>query len=202
MVFTASWQMRVISSHFSPSIRSFFHHPGAAAGDDLIEAQVVHHVLGVHTAGGHPPQGGVGAGHRLQLGHAAVLLGGEELHHVQAHAHGLLHLAGGGGSGHHGHALVDDVAGDHGVEAGADDKLGPGGDGPVGLLGGENRAGSHQHVGDLVNNAADGLLAGGGAEGDLGGRQTALHQGLGQGDRLVGVVDGNDRDDADFIYFL
>ena len=53
-----------------------------------------------------------------------------------------------------------------------------------------------------MDDAADGLLAGGGAEGDLGGGQTALHQGLGQGDRLVGVVDGNDRDDADFIYFL
>ena len=54
----------------------------------------------------------------------------------------------------------------------------------------------------LRGDAADGLLAGGGTEGDLGGGQAALHQGLGQGDRLVGVVDGDDRDDADLIHSL
>ena len=172
------------------------YHPGAAAGDDAVKAQVVHHILGVHAAGGHPAQVGVGAGQSLQLGHAAVLLGGEELHHVQTHAHGLLHLTRSGGAGHHDHALVQNVAGDLGVEAGADDKLRAGGNGTVGLLLSEHGAGAHQHVGHFGNNAADSFLGGSGAEGNLGSGQAALYQSTGQRYRFLSVVNGNDRNNA------
>ena len=77
-----------------------------------------------------------------------------------------------------------------------------GGNGPIGLLLGEHGAGTHQHVGHFGHNAADSLLRGGGAEGDLGGRQAALYQSLGQGHGLLRVVNGDDGDDANFKYLF
>ena len=49
----------------------------------------------------------------------------------------------------------------------------PGCHGPVGLLAGEHRARPHQHLGDLLDDGADRVLGGGGAEGDLGGGQAS-----------------------------
>src|SRR5699024_8997093 len=97
-------------------------HPGAAHGDDLVVAQVVVHVLGVDAAGAHPLAGFQRSADVLQHIHAAVGLGREELDHFAAHVHGLLHLAGGGGAGHHDAALVDDVLADIGVKTRRHDK--------------------------------------------------------------------------------
>ena len=172
------------------------HHPGAAAGHNLIEGEVIHHVLGVDAAGGHPLQIAVGAGQGFQLLHAAVVLGGEELDHVQTHGHGLLHLAAGGGAGQHQRALGQAVTHHVGVEAGGNDELAAGVQGTVQLLVGQHGAGAYQHLGHFLDDGADGVLGGGGAEGDLGGGQAAGHQGLGQRHGLAGVFNGDDGDDT------
>ena len=88
------------------------------------------------------------------------------------------------------------------VIAGGDDELGACGQGAVALLQVEHSAGTHQHLGDFGGDAADGLLTGGGAEGDLGGGQVAFYQGAGQGHGFVRVVNGDDGDDANFKYLF
>ena len=178
------------------------HHPGAAAGNDLVKGQVVQQVFGVDAARGHPAQVCVRAGHGFQLGDAAVLFGREEFHNVQAHAHGLLHLARSSGAGHHQHALVDDIFGDLGVKARADDELDAGGDGSVRLLLRQHGARAHQHFRYFGHDALDGLLGRCGAERDLGRGQAAFDQGLCQRHSLVCVVDGDDGHDADVVDFL
>ena len=183
---TASLQMAVLD------------HPGAAAGDDLVKGEVVHHVLGVDAAGGHPLELTVGAGEGLELLDAAVVLGREELDHLEAQGHGLLHLAAGGGAGEHQGALVKAVLHGVGVKAGGDDELGAGSQGAVQTLAAGDGAGADDHIGHLGRDGADGLLGCGGAEGDLGRVEAAGHEGLGQRHGLAGVVNGDDRHDADF----
>lgn len=171
-------------------------HPGAADGGDLVEAQVLVDILGRDAAGAHPLQVLVGAGAVLQEADAAVGLGGEELQNVQTHADGLLHLAQSGGAGDHQTALVDDVLGQLGDEAGGDQEGAASGQSAVSLLVGDDGAGAQQHLGDLGGDGLDGILSGGGAEGDLGGGQTTGDQSLGQGNGLGGIIDGDDGDNA------
>ena len=49
---------------------------------------------------------------------------------------------------------------------------------------------------------ADALFGTGGAEGDLGGGQTAIHQGFAEGDRLVNAVESDNGDNTDFVNTL
>ncbi len=177
-------------------------HPGAAAGENLVKGEVVHQVLGVDAAGGHPFQTLIGSRHGPELGHTAVLLGGEEFYRLQAQRHGLLHLAGGGGAGQHQRPLGLDIAHRIRVEPGADDKLRPGGQGPVHLFAGEDGARPHQHFGRLRRDGLHCLLGGGGAEGHLCGGQTARHQSAGQRHGFFGVVNGDYRNDADPVNLL
>ena len=171
--------------------------PGAAAGDDLVEGEVVHHVLGVDAAGGHPLELTVRACQGLELLDAAVVLGGEELDHFEPEGHGLLHLAAGGGAGEHERALVEAVLHGIGVEAGGDDELGTGGQRAVKALTAGDGARADDHIGHLGGDGTDRLLGGGGAEGDLGGVQAARDQGPGEGHGLLGIVNGDDRHNAD-----
>lgn len=194
---TASRLKRVISAQFSCWMRSFFTIQGAAAGHDLVKGQIIRQILGIDAAGGHPFQGFVGAGQSLQLGHAAVLLGGEELYYLQTQRHSLLHLAGSGGAGDHERTLGQTVAHHVGVEAGTDDEPGTGVQRTIQLVVGQHRAGTYQHFRDLPADGTDSRLAGGGAEGDLGHRQPSGYQCFCQRHGLFGVVDGDDRDDAD-----
>ena len=138
----------------------------------------------------------------LQLVHAAVGLGREELNALATHVHGLLHLAGGGGAGHHDAALVDDVLADLGVKAGGNDEGSAGGHSAVSLINGQDSAGTQQHIGQFLVDLLDALLSTSGAEGDLGGGQAAVHQGLAQGQGLVRAVESNDRDNADLVNTL
>ena len=138
----------------------------------------------------------------FSIPHAAVGLGGEELEGLAAHVHGLLHLACGGGAGHGQAALVNDILGDVGIEAGSDDEGGARIDGAVHLLLGQHGAGAQQHLGHLLVDQADALLGAGGAEGDLGGGQAAVRQGLAQGQGLVHAVEGDDGDNADLVNTL
>ena len=177
-------------------------HPGAADSDDLVVAQIVVDILGVDTASAHPLAGLEGSADILQLVHAAVGLCGEELNALAAHVHGLLHLAGGGGAGHHDAALVDDVLADLGVKAGGNDEGSAGGHSAVSLINGQDSAGAQQHIGQFLVDLLDALLSTSGAEGDLGGGQAAVHQGLAQGQGLVRAVESNDRDNADLVNTL
>ena len=173
------------------------HHPGAAAGEDAVIAQVVHQVLGVHAAGGHEVQLGEHGGQGLDAVDTAGLLGGEELHILQAGVGGAGHVGGVDTAGEDQHALLLAVGHQGLVIAGGDDELGACGQGAVALLQVEHSAGTHQHLGEYGGDAADGLLTGGGAEGDLGGGQAAGQQGAGQRDGLLSVIDGDDRDHTD-----
>ena len=177
-------------------------HPGAADGDDLVVAQVVVDVLGVDAAGAHPLAGLEGSADVLQLVHAAVGLGREELDDLAAHVHGLLHLACGGGAGHHDAALVDDVLADLGVKAGGNDEGSTGSHSAVSLILGQDSAGAQQHIGQLLMDLLDAILGAGGAEGDLRSRQAAGHQGLAQGQGLIHAVESNDRNNADLVNTL
>ena len=89
------------------------------------------------------------------------------------------------------------MPGDAGVVAGGHDEAGAGGHGPVGLLTGEHRARSHQHLRHFPDNGADGVLRRGGTEGDLGGGEAAGSQSPGQGDRFRCVFNGDDGYNAD-----
>ena len=173
------------------------HHPGAPAGHDLVEGEVVHQVLCIDPAGGHPLKGLIRPGDRLELGHAAVLFGGKELYHVQAQAHGLLHLAGCGGAGDHQGPLGKDIPYGVRIKTGADDEFRPRVQGPVHLLAGQHGARAHQHLGDLPRDGAHGLLGRGGAEGHFRHRQAARHQRPRQRHRLLRVVDGDHGHNAD-----
>ena len=66
--------------------------------------------------------------------------------------------------------------------------------------------GAHQHLGASLGDALDGLLGGGGAEGDLRHGQTAGNQRLGKGNGVLGVVQldhGHDAQGFDlFAHFL
>jgi len=174
-------------------------HPGAADCEDLVIAQIVVDVLGVDAAGAHPAGTLQGSADVLQHTHAAVCLGGEELQSLAAHVHGLLHLACGGGAGHHDAALVDDVLADLGVEAGRDDEGSACSHSAVSLLTGQDSAGAQQHLGHLLVDLADAILSTCGAEGDLSCGQAALSQSLAQGQGLVYAVKSNNRDNADLI---
>ena len=174
-------------------------HPGAAHGKDLVIAQIIVDVLGVDAAGAHPACALQGSADVLQHAHAAVCLSGEELQSLAAHVHGLLHLACGAGAGHHDAALVDDVLADLGVEAGSNDEGSTGSHSTVGLLAGQNGAGTQQHLGHLLVDLADALFSTGSAEGDLSCGQTALSQSLAQGQGLINAVESDNRDNADLI---
>ena len=108
----------------------------------------------------------MGSADVLQLVHAAVGLGREELDDLAAHVHGLLHLAGGGGAGHHDAALINDMLADFGVEAGSNDEGSTGSHGAVSLINGQDSAGAQQHIGQFLVDLADALLSACGTEGD------------------------------------
>ena len=172
------------------------HHPGAAAGHDLTKGQIVHHILGVDTTGGHPLQVLIGAGQRLDLLNTAVLLGREELDHFQSQSHSLLHFAAGGGAGQHQSALGQTILYDLGIKTGADDKVAACIQCPIQLLGGQHSTSAHQHLRNLSTNTVDSLLSSGSAEGHLGGGQSARYQCLGKRHCLLGILNGNDRNNA------
>ena len=174
-------------------------HPGAADSEDLVVAQVVVDVLGVDAAGAHPASALQSSADVLQHAHAAVCLSGEELQGFAAHVHGLLHLAGRSGTGHHNAALVDDVLADLGVKAGSNDEGSTSCHCTVSLLAGQDSACTQQHLGHLFVDLADALLSTCSAEGDLGCGQAALGQSLAQGQGLVHAVEGDNRDNADLI---
>ena len=154
------------------------------------------------VTGAHPLAGLEGSADVLQLVHAAVGLGREELDDLAAHVHGLLHLACGGGAGHHDAALVDDVLADLGVKAGGNDEGSTGSHSAVSLILGQDSAGAQQHIGQLLMDLLDAILGAGGAEGDLRSRQAAGHQGLAQGQGLIHAVESNDRNNADLVNTL
>ena len=76
------------------------------------------------------------------------------------------------------------------------------GNGAVGLLFGEHGACAHQHFGHFFDDAADGFLCRSGAEGDLSRRKAAFYQRFCQGNCLVGVLDGDNGHDTDFVNLL
>ena len=115
-------------------------HPSAADSKDLVIAQIIVDVLGVDAAGAHPAGTLQGSADVLQHTNTAVCLSREELQSLAAHVHGLLHLTGGSGAGHHDAALVDDVLADFGVEAGSNDEGSTGCHCAVSLLGGQDSA--------------------------------------------------------------
>ena len=167
-------------------------HPGTAAAQDLVEGQVVQHVLLVDAAGGHELHVGINGGHGLDQVQAAHSLGGEELDSLQAAADGDLHVRGVGRAGAHrdalGHAIFHDLRRKAGGNDGGRARV----HGAIHLLGGQHGAGAQQHVGQLLVHAADGLLRGGGTEGDLGHGQAAVRQGLAQRHSVIRIVDGDD----------
>ena len=175
------------------------HHPGSAAGYDLVELDVVQKVLFVYAAGGHPAQSRVRAGQRLQLGNAAVLLGREKFHHGKSHAHGLLHFSRRSRSGNHEHSLIKHIFCNFRIKAGADDKGYSGVDGTVRLLLRQNGSCSNQHVRHLSYNTTDRFLRRSRAEGHFRCRKSASYQRLCQRNRLFGVVDSDDGNDSDLI---
>ena len=175
------------------------HHPGSAAGYDLVELDVVQKVLFVYAAGGHPAQSRVGAGQRLQLGNAAVLLGREKFHHGKSHAHGLLHFSRRSRSGNHEHSLIKHIFCNFRIKAGADDKGYAGVDGTVRLLLRQNGSCSNQHVRHLSHNTPDRFFRRSRAEGHLRSRKSASYKRLCQRHRLLSVVDCDDGNDSDLI---
>ena len=177
-------------------------HPGAADSNDLVVAQVVVHVLGVDAAGAHPLASLQGSADVLQLVHAAVCFSGEELNNFAAHVHGLLHLAGGGGAGHHDTALVDNMLADFRVEAGSNDEGSTGSHSTVSLVNGQHSAGTQQHIGQFFVNLLDALFSTCGAEGDLSSRKAAIHQSLAQRNSLVHAVESDNGDDTNFVNAL
>ena len=93
-------------------------------------------------------------------------------------------------------------ADDAGVEPGGDGegragvaRLGDGG-------GGENRPRADQHVGAVLRDLADHVGRRRRAEGDLREREAAGDEGVREGQGLLGRVDGDDGDDAEFGDFL
>ena len=100
----------------------------------MVKGQIIHQIFGADTAGRHPFQSLIGAGDGFELGHTAVLLGGEKLDRLQPKSHGLFHLAWGSGTGQDQPPLGLYIAHGIGVEAGTDNKFGPGRQGPVHLF--------------------------------------------------------------------
>ena len=177
-------------------------HPGAADRKDLVIGQVIVDVLGVDAAGAHPLGGLERAADVLEHRNAAVGLCREELDRLAAKVHRLLHLTGRAGAGHHDAALFDDMLGDVGVEARADNEGCAGRHCAVRLVDGQHGAGAQQHFRHFLMDFLDAIFGAGRAEGHFRGRQAAGHQRLAQGHSLVHAVESNDRDDADLIHAL
>jgi hypothetical protein len=81
-----------------------------------------------------------------------------------------------------------------GVEARGDDEPGPGLEGGLSLVHGQDRPGPDDELRDLGGQGGDGLVGPGGAEGDLGQGQPPGQEGPAQGHGLPGVVELDHRD--------
>ena len=175
------------------------HHPGSAAGYDLVELDVVQKVFLIHAAGRHPAQTGVRACKRFQLCHAAVLLSREKLDHGKSQSHGLLHFSRRSRSGDHEHPLVKHIFCNFRIEAGADDKGYTGVDGTVRLLLRQHGSCANQHIGHLSHNTANRFFRSSRTECHLRSRKSASYQRLCQRHSLLGIVNRNDGNDSDLI---
>ena len=89
------------------------------------------------------------------------------------------------------------MLGDLGIVSGGHDERDSGGYCPISLIGGQNRTGAQQHIRDFPGNGADSIFSSGGSEGDFCGRESAGHQCLGQGDGFAGILNSDNRDNAD-----
>ena len=143
------------------------------------------------AARGDEPHLRVGRGERLERLDAADRLGGEELHDFQAVVQRHFDVGRRGRSGRDRDVVLHAVADDLRAEAGRDDELRPRVNRLLDTVDGEHRAGAHQHF-SLELPSPDRRLGGGGAEGDLGNRQAAGGQGVGQGAASSVAVERDD----------
>ena len=141
-------------------------------------------------------------GERLQHCGAAVLLGGEKLDGIEAERHGLFHLAGGRRAGTHGNALFPYIGDKFRLKSRTHDEFCTRRNRGVRLRFGDNGAGADCHVGHLAGQRADGLCGSRGPEGDLDCGDTAFLESLGERQRVVRVLDCDNRNNADAVQFF
>ena len=112
-------------------------------------------------------------------------------------------VGGGGAAGEAGDALLLAVLDDLDVQTGGDNKLAAGGDGLIHLLGGEDGAGTHQHLGVALNHDLHGFVGTGSPEGDFRHAHAAGAQSVGQGCGIPGGIgqldDRHNADGADLL---
>lgn len=137
------------------------------------------------------------AGKRLEHLETARRLCGEEFDDFQPHLRRHTHLGGIGAAGGDGDAVLDAIADHFGVKAGRNDIFRARLHRALDLLHGDDRTGAHQHIRQRLCDRRDCAIRSRGAESDLRHGDTALFQRRRKIDRLVGVVELDDRHKAD-----
>ena len=178
------------------------HHPGAAAGNDLVKIKIRGQILCIDAAGRHELHVHIGRRHGLDLGKSPGLLRREKLHHVQSQLNGLLNIGRAGSAGSDGHSFLDTVLHRPGIQSGADDELGSGRHCRVHLLRVQHRACTYAHVREVGSHDPYGLRRRVRAESHLRAGKPSRAQGLCQGQRILRPVDLYDRNNTDFADLL
>ena len=173
------------------------HHPAAAAADDLVEGEVIQQVLLVDTAGGHELHVHIRSRDGLDVLQAARRFSREELDGLQAQGESNLDVARIGRAGADRDADLLAVLDGGGIQARRNDELRARGHSTIHLFAGEHGAGADDHIRERFGHVLDRVRGGGGAEGDLRARQTAVNQRLSQRHGIRRVIDGDNRHNAD-----
>ena len=172
-------------------------HPGAAAAYYLIKRKVIVDVCGAYSARWHKGYSAVGSRHRLYHRKSARLLGREKLDRFKTEFKSRLDTRRVVDSGNNWAAALQAVFDYLGVEAGGHDEFCARLNGVVNLCLCQHGSRADYHFGVFFSNRCYRFLCARGAEGDLGAGKSAVDKCLRERLCVSGVVDFNDRDNAD-----
>ena len=179
-----------------------FYHPASAACKDLVACKIVSYILRVESACGHEFHPYVRSCDRFDVSEPASLLSREEFYDVKAVLDRLLYIARIRASRCDRDAFFHTVFNDFRVQSRAYDEFRSGCHRAVYLLCCQDRACSYEHVREFLRHDADGFFRCVCAECYLSARESAFAECLCQRLSVLGVIEDDNRNDAELFDLL